>query len=245
MLVASLLMTAAALPNIAIEQTPKGYVAKVATFDVRQQADVESEIGRRAADLCGRNEVRWGAFTSVAKLGKNPAAEPAPVTGYTHEFSCAAPNPRTYEPAPSDWKATATDVRDAVAVFETYYSKRDSGDFSEAMRLFAPGVLGDPASWATEMSATNKKIGRGKRRVTGVTWYVNPAGAPHPGVYVAIDFVGEFPQTYVYCGYVALYRRGSGSYEIMREEQNMFTHGDGTPDQAQIDGMRAGMCRGQ
>jgi hypothetical protein len=235
----------ATMPHITMEQTAKGYTAKVATFDLRQQAEVDAEIERRAASLCGDREIRWGEFSSLAKLGKNPSSEPAPVTGYSKAFSCVAPDPRIYDPAPADWKPTSADTHDAIALFETYYSKRDGGDFLGAMRLFAPGVLRDAANWAAEMTVTNNKIGKGKRRITGVTWYVNPDGAPHPGVYVAIDFIGDFPKTYVYCGYVALYRREPGSYEVTREEQNMFTHGDGTADQARISQMRENMCRGQ
>jgi hypothetical protein len=170
----------ATMPHITMEQTAKGYTAKVATFDLRQQAEVDAEIERRAASLCGDREIRWGEFSSLAKLGKNPSSEPAPVTDYSKAFSCVAPDPRIYDPAPADWKPTSADTHDAIALFETYYSKRDGGDFLGAMRLFAPGVLGDAANWAAEMTVTNNKIGKGKRRITGVTWYVNPDGAPHP-----------------------------------------------------------------
>jgi hypothetical protein len=234
-----------ALPDIVVAPGPRGFIARVATFDARQQVAVDAEIDRRAAAMCKGSQVRWGQFSSTATLGKQPGTERVPMRGYTREFSCVLPQTASYAPAPADWKPSAADFSDALAVFNGYYAKRDSGDFAGAMRLFAPDMLGDPPNWSAEMSATNKKLGAGTRRVTGVSWYVNPDGAPHPGVYVAIDFIGEFPQAYFYCGYVALYRRGAGSYEITREEQNMFTHGDGTVDQSQIDQMRAGMCRGQ
>ena len=244
MLVASLLALAATLPEIQIEQTTHGYVAKIATFDVRQQAEVDAEIDRRAASLCGVRQVHWGDFSSRTKIGKNPRLEPAPVAGYFKEFSCVNAEQASYPAAPADWTANSADESDAVAVLNAYYAKRDRGDFASAFAMFQPGVLENLESWSTQEAATNKKLGKGSRRVTGVTWYVNPDGAPHPGVYVAIDFVGNFPSTYFYCGYLALYRRGPGSYEITREEQNMFTHGDGKPDPAQLEQMRAAMCRG-
>jgi hypothetical protein len=150
---------------------------------------------------------------------------------------------RTYEPAPSDWKPNAADEADVRRAFETYYARRDSGDFRAAWEMFEPGMLGSLASWSDQMRASNMKLGRGTRRITGITWYVNPEAAAHPGIFAAVDFIGEFPAAYFYCGYVGFYRRGSGSYEITREEQNQFVHGDGQPDPTQLAQMRASMCR--
>jgi hypothetical protein len=233
---------AAALPTITVERKAEGYLAKVARFDWRQQSSVDAEIARRAADLCGKKQVHWGKFRSFVRLGKTPAAGPAPVSGYFKEFDCVAPDTMSYPRAPTNWQPSQSDIADAKAFLETYYKRRDSGDFGAALGMFAPNVVSDKANWATHVAAQNKQIGTGRRRVTGVTWYVNPDTAPHPGVYVAIDFVGEFPNTYFYCGYLALYRRGEGSYEITREEQNMFTHGQGTPDPANVAQMKAAMC---
>src|SRR5438270_2465439 len=243
MFVTLLSMIAIALPDITIERSAKGYIAKVATFDARQQAEVDAEIAHRAAELCKEEQIRWGEFRSLAKVGKIPGAEPAPVTGYVHEFSCDAPEQRVYEPAPSDWKPDAADEADVRRAFRTYYARRDSGDFQAAWEMFEPGMLGSLASWSDEMRTSNATLGHGTRRITGVTWYVNPEAAAHPGVLAAVDFIGEFPTAYFYCGYVGFYRRGAGSYEITREEQNKFMHGDGKADPTQIAQMRASMCR--
>jgi hypothetical protein len=168
------LVAASPLPSVTVEQTKKGYVAKAATFDLRQQAEVETEIARRAAELCKGKEIRWGEFNSVAKLGKTPGAEPAPVSGYSHEFSCISAQQATYEPAPADWKASAADEADVRAFFASYYTRRDKGDFPAALGMFASDMIGDRVKLAEEMAAFNTKIGSGTRRVTGVTWYVNP-----------------------------------------------------------------------
>jgi len=238
------LSVAAAIPLISIKKTDHGYVANVADFDIRQQAEVDAEIERRAAEKCQGKQTRWGEFRSVAKIGKNPSVEPAPVSGYTKQFSCVEADPASYPAAPADWRATSADEKSAIAFFERYYAKRDSGDFAAAFAMFQPDAVTDRANWSAEAAAQNKKIGTGTRQVTGITWYVNPEAAPHPGIYVAIDFAGAFPLTYFYCGYMVLYRRGPDSYAITREEQNLFTHGDGTADSTQIEQMRASMCRG-
>jgi len=234
---------ASALPTITVTPGPRGFVARVADFDARQEDAVYAEISRRALELCKDSEVRWGEFSSAAALGKQPGAEPVIVRGYTREFACVIPQTAVYPPAPPDWKATAEDLTDVQRIFRAYYDRRDGGDFVSALKLFAPDLIGDATNWSKEMRDFNAKLGPGKRRVTGITWYVNPDSAPHPGVYVAIDFVGDFPSQYFYCGYLVLFRRGPGSYEITREEQNQFSHGDGSADPAQIAQMRAATCR--
>ena len=237
------LALAVQIPAIMVEQTATGYVARVTPFDLRRGADVDAEIERRAAQLCGVKNIRWGEFRSVTKLGKNPTAEPAPVTGYAKEFSCVAPQVMSYARVPEDWTASSADVNDALRFFEKYYARRDHGDFAGAFTMFSPGTVSDFPSWSKNTASDNKKLGAGTRRVTGVTWDLNPSDAPHPGAYVSIDFVGDFPSTYFYCGYLALYRRGPGAYEVVHEEQNMFAHGDNKADPAQVAQMRADMCR--
>jgi hypothetical protein len=243
MFVSLLSALAIALPNITIERTAKGYIAKVATFDARQQNEVDAEIARRAAELCREKQIHWGEFRSLGKLGKIPGAGPAPVTGYVHEFSCVAPEQRVYEPAPPNWKPSAADEADVRRAFETYYARRDSGDFRAAWQMFEPGMLGSLASWSDQMRTANASLGRGTRRITAVSWELNPEAAEHPGVFVAIDFIGDYPTVHFYCGYLGLYRRGPGSYVIVREEQNQYQRGDGTEDSAQVAQMRAAMCR--
>jgi len=233
-----------AMPDITIKRSASGYTAAASTFDARITGDVDAEISRRAAELCRDQQVRWGKFSSQAKLGKHPSTEAAPVTDYIREFSCAPVEQSNYEPAPTDWQPNARDLQEARAFFERYYAERDSGDFLAALQMFAPSARGDSASWPAEMFSFNAKLGPGGRRITAVSWELNPEAAEHPGVYVAIDFVGDYPSTYFYCGYLGLYRRAPGSYEIVREEQNQFARADGKADPAQVAQMRAAMCRG-
>lgn len=234
----------AALPQITVKPLENGYRAEAATFDFWQNSAVFAEIERRAAELCHGKEVKWGNFASMTALGKDPGTTPPKMSGYFQEFSCSQRDRRSYPPAPADWKPSPSDEADARRIFQTYYVRRDRGDFQAAFAMFKEDVLGDPSGWAEQMRTTNAKLGSGNRRVTGVTWYVNPQGADHPGVYAAVDFTGEFPSVHVYCGYLMLYRIGPGSYEITREEQNFFERGDEEANPEHLAQMRAASCRG-
>lgn len=245
MLIAALMVVqAAAEPlRITINESSNGYRAEAATFEAAREDAVYAQMQQRAATLCGDKQIKWGKFGSLAKIEKDSAKGPPTISGYFKEFRCVAPDRRTYSPAPADWKPSPADEAEVRRIFETYYSKRDAGQFEAATAMFQQEVREEQPS-AEDQRTFNRKLGSGKRRITGVTWYVNPPSAPHPGVYVALDFIGDYPALHVYCGYIVLYRNGAGSYEITREEQNMFERGDGSADPNQVAMMRAATCRG-
>lgn len=236
----------AAPPSITVSATADGFIAEAEAFDVRHQSQVDAEIERRAAELCGGGKaVRWGEFKSDVKVGKLPVTEPPEVSGFSRAFSCVTPSTRSYVAAPSDWKPSAADETAVRKAFQAYYERRDGGDLVGAKAMFAPDALASDSSWQQQMAEFNQRIGKGARRITGVTWYVNPEGAPHPGVYAAVDFIGDFAQTHFYCGYLVFFRTAEGAYEITREEQNQFERGAEPVEPVQLAQMRAAMCRGE
>ncbi|MGH6883318.1 DUF4019 domain-containing protein [Hypericibacter sp.] len=62
-----------------------------------------------------------------------------------------------------------------------------------------------------------------ERRILKVTWTKDPADAPFPGVYAAVDIAARFGNVDRYCGYVVLYQRPLGAdFQVMREERNFI-----------------------
>jgi hypothetical protein len=60
-----------------------------------------------------------------------------------------------------------------------------------------------------------------ERRIATVTWTKNPAQAPLPGVYAALDLVNRYANIDRHCGFLVLYQAPSGgAFQIMREENN-------------------------
>ena len=244
MLIAALLamQAAAETPRIIVSTTAEGYRAEVAAFDLAQEVHVNAEIERRAIDLCADKPIRWGEFGSSAEIDKDLSKGPPKITGFFKEFRCVVPQAPTVASVPSEWKADPKDEADVRRFFETYYSKRDSGQFAAAAAMFQADMQEKPR--VEYLREFNQKLGAGRRRITGVTWYVNPAAADRLGAYAALDFAGEYTGSHLYCGYLVLYRLGPGRYEIVREEQNVFHKGDKPADPAQLEAMRAAACRG-
>jgi hypothetical protein len=228
------------LPRITIAQVESGYRADAEPFDISREAAVGAEITRRARELCAGKQIRWGKFGSQAKIDKSSKELPK-INGFFQEFRCVAPEQLIEAAVPDDWKASPTDDADVRRFFETYYNRRDAGQFRAAAAMFKPGIQENPSD--ANLTEFNRKLGTGARRITGVTWYVNPPDAPFRGAYAAVDFVGEFTGVHLYCGYLVLYRRGPGAYEIVREEQYVFHRGAEAPDPAQLASMRVATCR--
>lgn len=245
-MIAALLALAPAIgmPDITVKPSGTGYIARAGTFEAGQSTAVDADIARKAAELCAGKDVVWGKFGSQIALEKQPSATPPKVSGYYKEFRCIVAETRAFLPAPADWKPSTADEADVRRFFDSYYAKRDAGEFAAALAMFQSGVQTDPVASADGFRAFNKKLGPGNRRVTAVTWEVNPSAADHPGVYAALDFVGNYPTSHFYCGYLGLYRRGPGSYEIVREEQNIFERSAETPDPVVLAQMRNEYCRG-
>lgn len=243
LLLLSALQPTGGLPVMRYSRQGEDHVVEVGDFDPVLGPQIEIEVARRAADLCAGQQVRWGKFKFDEEVGKLPGAGPSQVKSYRREFSCKAADIRTYDPAPADWAATVGDEADVRAIFASYYGKRDGGDFAGSRAMMRPEVQGDLAEWSEQMGAFNRELGKGSRRLTKVSWYVNPETADRPGVYAALDFVGDYPSAHLYCGYIILYRLGAGEYEIVREEQNRFIRNDEAPDPEQLAMIRTASCR--
>ena len=239
----STLQAAANLPTMKYSRNGDDHVVEIGAFDPAMGPAVDADIARRALDLCVGKQVRWGKFALKENLGKVPGAMPLQVKSYRREFSCIAADTRTYAAAPADWTASTSDETDVRKVFAAYYGKRDSGDFAGARAMLRPETRSELASWSEQMRALNGQLGQGSRRLTKVTWYVNPEASDRPGVYAALDFIGTYPGVHLYCGYIILYRLSPADYEIVREEQNTFNRGAEAPNPDHLAAMRVATCR--
>lgn len=231
-------------PALNITHANGSYTATAASFPSPLLSQLEAVVSMRATATCREKQVDWGKFSFTENRSDRPGAAVGTIEGYRRNFRCIPAKVVLFEPAPADWKASVADEADVRRFFHDYYAVRDAGAIEAALAKFGPDVVRERKEWANEVVAGNAARGRGTRRVSAVTWYVNPAQAAHPGVFAAIDFVGNYPSMHMYCGYVGLWRRGPADYWIIHEEQNQHARSTDPGGAAQIAQMRAAMCRG-
>jgi hypothetical protein len=62
-----------------------------------------------------------------------------------------------------------------------------------------------------------------ERSIVTVKWTKDPAHAPAPGVYAALDIISRFENIDRYCGFLILYQATDGGVlRVMREESNFL-----------------------
>jgi hypothetical protein len=132
----------------------------------------------------------------------------------------------TTDSAPG-WIPSEDLERQALAAMNAYFSAVDSGRFRDAFGAMAPlSQSSTPYADFEKRSADfrNEAGAPIRRRVMTITWTKDPANAPIPGTYVAIDISARYVKIARQCGYIVLYQAPSGgSFRVMRTENNYLS----------------------
>lgn len=116
---------------------------------------------------------------------------------------------------------------EAQKTLQDYFHALDKGDDRSLWELASDGLkrLTTFAEFQTDNKKTRKDLGRLTRlNVLQVTWTKDPADAPAPGIYVAIDISGQFTKTKRQCGYVVLFKsRPDDPFRLSRIENNYMS----------------------
>jgi hypothetical protein len=123
----------------------------------------------------------------------------------------------------SQWNPPEAQVQRLVKQTYDYFSARDGKRFADAYANFSQSQKQTVPfdGWKGQLEEFYNKAGAlEERRITKVTWYKNPSNAK-PGIYAAVDFIGQFHNLALYCGFVAWHQQMDGSFELVREEANL------------------------
>ena len=161
----------------------------------------------------------------LASVGPARADDPSP--------SPAVPKARivnvTSDSAPG-WLPSTDQAQAASEVALAYLAARDSGHAEAAYAMLEDGnrALQSFADFSRDLKAFNKQAGPVvKRRIVTVTWTKDPAQAPKPGVYAAIDIISRFANIDRGCGYLVVYQSPTGGpFRVSREEVNVISNAD-------------------
>ncbi len=131
----------------------------------------------------------------------------------------------TSDSAPG-WTPSPTLEQSARDTALTYLAAKDAGQAAKAYAMVAKRLQGMMpfAAFSDELAKFNVQAGAVvERRITVVTWTKDPAQAPDPGVYAAIDLISRFANVDRHCGYLVLYQPPSGGpFVVSREESNFM-----------------------
>ena len=135
----------------------------------------------------------------------------------------------TADSAPG-WLPSAAQKEQVQKAFRNYFSALDARHYDQAYALQTPGQknLESLEQFRKRETKFNVDAGTVKtRQIVKLTWTKDPANAPAPGVYAALDLTSRFQNIDRHCGYVILYQPDvTAPFLVQREEQNFMTNAD-------------------
>jgi len=137
--------------------------------------------------------------------------------GVTSEINVTADSSR-------GWIPTAEQRQRAIKTLEVFLDAVEEGRYAEAYGMETEINKGNQTLAQFSQDARQFRVLAGPIkfwRVLKVTWTKDPARAPFPGIYAAIDLAGQFANVDRDCGYVVLYQKtANDEFTIMRRENN-------------------------
>ncbi len=132
----------------------------------------------------------------------------------------------TSDSAPG-WLPSADQRAQVPQVVKNFLATLDGGQYLKAYGLMTEGQKKPEPfdEFAKRVTEFNAQAGPVKeRRIIKVTWTKDPANAPGPGIYVAVDLVSRFTNIDRHCGFIVLYQRDAGApFQVARQEDNYIT----------------------
>lgn len=137
--------------------------------------------------------------------------------------------------APEGWQPDPKAAQAMRQAIDAFLALRDKGDRAGSYAML---TLRTRANMAAEywMEGVSLRGPLKERAIRQYSWYLDPAGAAEPGLYLAADFVGSYANAPVYCGYVMAHRARDGKIGIARIEENVVLKEEA--DRAGKDGIK-------
>ena len=125
------------------------------------------------------------------------------------------------------WVPSVAQERDVAAATDAWFAALERGDYAGAYAMLAPANrLQSPEQFAREHAASRDQAGAPRdRTILMVTWTRDPADAPFPGVYAAVDVSERHANVDRQCGYLMWYQKPEGGpFRLMRIETALMTN---------------------
>jgi hypothetical protein len=122
---------------------------------------------------------------------------------------------------------------EAVAFATSWLDLLDAGKAEESFVLLTPIFQANltVASWRDSVVEANRQLGKLlSRKLKRVVWYENPADAPLPGTYVAVEFDSDYERTDRHFQYVMLHSQRGEPFRVMRHQSIVQAKAKGAAD---------------
>lgn len=205
------------------------YEATMTTSETTDVAAAQNALIPGAEQLCGEKKPLFGHYSFETKepLDKTEGASSQTLV-LKQEIKCeaaSAAQPQEKNSVARPWKPTKAQEQNIQRLTYQYFQNRDTGKYQQAYSLFSVALKTSISekNWLASVKQFNAKAGKPlKRQVSKLTWYNNPPSSPTPGIYVAADYVSQFENVDIHCGFVIWKQQKDGSFRIVREEENFI-----------------------
>ena len=159
---------------------------------------------------------------------------PAALVSFAEMASTAAQSPQAAAPreinitsdSAQGWLPSEELEKGVLDTVNRYFAAVDGGGYREAydMMSAANKAMLPYEQFARESEKFGAQAGPLLRRdVLKITWTKDPANAPSPGVYAAVDEAAKFQGVDRQCGYIVIYQsRAGANLEVARVENNFI-----------------------
>jgi hypothetical protein len=199
------------------------------TSETTDVAAAQNALMPSAEQLCGEKKPQFGHYSFETK---EPLNKTVGVFSQTlilkQEITCEAVSALQSQKINSvagKWNPTKAQEENIQQLTYQYFSNRDTGKYQQAYSLFAVSLKESISekNWLERVKQFNSKAGKAlKRTVSKLTWYNNPPSSPTPGIYAAADYVSQFENVDIHCGFVIWKQQKDGSFQVVREEENFI-----------------------
>ena len=120
---------------------------------------------------------------------------------------------------------------EAVSFATEWLDLLDAGKAEESFNLLTPLFKANLTADEWRNSVIERKAQLGKllsRKLKRVVWYENPANAPLPGTYVAVEFDSEYERTDKHFQYIMLHSQHGEPFRVMRHQSTVLGKAKGT-----------------
>lgn len=205
------------------------YEAIMTTSETTDVAAAQNALMPSAEQLCGEKKPQFGHYSFETKepLNKTEGASSQTLI-LKQEIKCEAVSalqPQEKNSVVSHWKPTKAQEENIQQLTYQYFRNRDTGEYQQAYSLFAVSLKASISekNWLASVKQFNSKAGKSlTRTVSKLTWYNNPPSSPTPGIYAAADYVSQFENVDIHCGFVIWKQQNDGSFQVVREEENFI-----------------------